>query len=387
MPEHSFLRLRGLSWWIALAISGSPFNALADDTIQFDGRFLDLKGNTKIDLGRFSQKGYVEPGKYNLRVHVNNQPLPDDYDIYWYATENDPNKSYACLSPELVAQFGLKEDIAKNLQWIRDGQCLNTALLAGTEISGDLGQSALLVSVPQAYLEYTDSEWDPPSRWDDGIPGLIADYSINAQTRHENGGDDTNDISGNGTVGVNVGPWRLRADWQSDYQHTRSNDDGDTDDSGTQKNWEWSRYYAWRALPSLKAKLSLGEDYLNSDIFDGFSYIGGSISTDDQMLPPNLRGYAPDVSGVAHTTAKVTVTQMGRVIYETQVPAGPFRIQDIGDSVSGTLHVRIEEQNGQVQEYDVSTASMPFLTRPGQVRYKVTMGRPQNWDQDRKSVV
>ncbi|ENE0344096.1 hypothetical protein ABMJ96_004633, partial [Escherichia coli] len=56
MPEHSFLRLRGLSWWIALAISGSPFNALADDTIQFDGRFLDLKGNTKIDLGRFSQK-------------------------------------------------------------------------------------------------------------------------------------------------------------------------------------------------------------------------------------------------------------------------------------------------------------------------------------------
>lgn len=183
----------------------------------------------------FRKKGYVEPGKYNLRVHVNNQPLPDDYDIYWYATENDPNKSYACLSPELVAQFGLKEDIAKNLQWIRDGQCLNTALLAGTEISGDLGQSALLVSVPQAYLEYTDSEWDPPSRWDDGIPGLIADYSINAQTRHENGGDDTNDISGNGTVGVNVGPWRLRADWQSDYQHTRSNDDGDTDDSGTQK--------------------------------------------------------------------------------------------------------------------------------------------------------
>ncbi|XNM60391.1 fimbria/pilus outer membrane usher protein [Escherichia coli] len=77
------------------------------------------------------------------------------------------------------------------------------------------------------------------------------------------------------------------------------------------KNGEWSRYYAWRALPSLKAKLALGEDYLNSDIFDGFNYVGGSVSTDDQMLPPNLRGYAPDISGVAHTTAKVTVSQMG----------------------------------------------------------------------------
>lgn len=99
---------------------------------------------------------------------------------------------------------------------------------------------------------------------------ILADYSITAQTRHEeNGGDDSNEISGNGTVGVNLGPWRMRADWQTNYQHTRSNDDDDEfggDD--TQKKWEWSRYYAWRALPSLKAKLALGEDYLNSDIFD-----------------------------------------------------------------------------------------------------------------------
>ena len=250
------------------------------------------------------------------------------------------------------------------------------------EVENDLSQSALLLTVPQAYLEYTSSDWDPPSRWDDGIPGLIADYSLNAQTRHqEQGGEDSHDISGNGTVGANLGAWRFCADWQSDYQHTRSNDDDDdSSNSTTSKNWDWSRYYAWRALPSLKAKLSLGEDYLNSDIFDGFNYIGSSVSTDDQMLPPNLRGYAPDVSGVAHSSAKVTISQMGRVLYETQVPAGPFRIQDIGDSVSGTLHVRVEEQNGQVQEYDVTTASMPFLTRQGQVRYKVMMGRPEDWN-------
>lgn len=39
------------------------------------------------------------------------------------------------------------------------------------------------------------------------------------------------------TVGVNLGPWRMRADWQTNYQHTRSNDDDDEfggDD--TQKN-------------------------------------------------------------------------------------------------------------------------------------------------------
>ena len=32
-------------------------------------------------------------------------------------------------------------------------------------------------------------------------------------------------VSGNGTVGVNLGAWRLRADWQTDYQHSKSNDD------------------------------------------------------------------------------------------------------------------------------------------------------------------
>ena len=378
MPDHSLFRLRVLPWCVAMAISGCHINAWADEDIQFDSRFLELKGDTKIDLKRFSSQGYVEPGRYNLQVQVNKQPLPDEYDIYWYASEDNKNRTYACLSPDLVAQLGFKEDIAQNLQWVNDGKCLKPDQLEGLEIRADLSQSALVISLPQAYLEYTFPDWDPPSRWDDGISGVIADYSINAQTRHEeNGGDDSNEISGNGTVGVNLGPWRLRADWQSNYQHTRSNDE-ETDNS-SEKNWDWSRYYAWRALPSLKAKLALGEDYLDSDIFDGFNYIGGSISTDDQMLPPNLRGYAPDISGVAHTSAKVTVSQAGHVIYETQVPAGPFRIQDLGEFTSGTLHVRIEELNGQVQEYDISTASMPFLTRPGQVRYKVMMGRPQEW--------
>lgn len=378
MPDYSLFRLRGLSWCIALAISGSHINAWADDTIQFESRFLELKGDTKIDLNRFSKKGYIEAGKYNLHVQINKQPLPDVYDIFWYASEGDPTKTYACLPPDLVAQFGWLEEYARQLKWIHNGECLDMALLDGMEAKGDLSQSTLMISVPQAYLEYSDPNWDPPSRWDDGISGLIADYNLNAQTQKSNNGSaDSDDISGNGTVGANLGPWRLRADWQSGYK--RSHGDDETDDS-TQRNWEWSRYYAWRALPSLKAKLSLGEDYLNSDIFDGFNYIGGSVSTDDQMLPPNLRGYAPEITGVAHTAAKVTISQNGRVLYETQVPTGPFRIQDIGDSASGTLHVRVEEQNGQTQEYDVSTASMPFLTRPGQVRYKLMMGRPQEWD-------
>lgn len=120
--------------------------------------------------------------------------MAEEYDIYWYAGEDDASKSYACLTPELVAQFGLKEDVAKNLQWSHDAKCLKSGQLEGMEIKADLSQSALVISLPQAYLEYTYPDWDPPSRWDDGISGIVADYSINAQTRHEeNGGDDSNE--------------------------------------------------------------------------------------------------------------------------------------------------------------------------------------------------
>ncbi len=67
MPDHSLFRLRILPWCIALAMSGSYSSVWAEDDIQFDSRFLELKGDTKIDLKRFSSQGYVEPGKYNLQ--------------------------------------------------------------------------------------------------------------------------------------------------------------------------------------------------------------------------------------------------------------------------------------------------------------------------------
>ncbi|WP_275548838.1 FimD/PapC N-terminal domain-containing protein, partial [Escherichia coli] len=75
MPDHSLFRLRILPWCIALAMSGSYSSVWAEDDIQFDSRFLELKGDTKIDLKRFSSQGYVEPGKYNLQVQLNKQPL------------------------------------------------------------------------------------------------------------------------------------------------------------------------------------------------------------------------------------------------------------------------------------------------------------------------
>lgn len=131
-------------------------------------------------------------------------------------------------------------------------------------------------------------------------------------------------------------------------------------------------------MPALKARLTVGEDYLYSDLFDSFRYTGAALISDASQLPPNLRGYAPEVVGVAKTNARVVISQKGRVLYETLVAAGPYRIQDLNDAVSGTLDVRVEEQDGSVHTFQIDTAGIPYLTRPGQVRYKLAVGRPSD---------
>lgn len=95
------------------------------------------------------------------------------------------------------------------------------------------------------------------------------------------------------------------------------------------------------------------------------------------MLPWELRGYAPQISGIAQTNATVTISQSGRVIYQKKVPPGPFIIDDLNQSVQGTLDVKVTEEDGRVNNFQVSAASTPFLTRQGQVRYKLAAGQPR----------
>lgn len=353
-----------------------PAMVKAEDDIQFNTDIMDVQDKQNIDVSQFSRRGYIMPGDYNFIIRVNQNAL-EEQPISFYAPDGDEKGSKACFVPELVQKLGFKEKYLKSFTLWHNNQCVDVTSLESVEAEADMGTSTLTLNVPQAYLEYSSENWVPSSMWENGIPGLLADYNFNALTSQGQGNNktDRNSLSGNGTFGANFGPWRARADWQSNYQNDASNNE-----EGTQPAWTWNRFYLYRPLPRMGAKLTLGEDYLNSNIFDSLKFTGASLVSDDSMLPPNLRGYAPEVTGVAKTNAKVTVSQQGRVIYETQVASGPFAIQDLNSAVSGTLDVRVQEQDGSVQEYKVNTASIPYLTRPGSLRYKIYTGRPTNND-------
>lgn len=364
-----FFRKRRIVNLIVLssAFSGFPVYSVTE----FNTEVLATGKRSKVDLSRFSEPHSVLPGSYLLEIKINQQTFPQRT-IQYLTDANNPGQPRVCLPPDLIKQMALKPEAAKQITlWYNDA-CADISALPGITVSNRIGRGVLEITVPQAWMKYSDSNWTPPEQWDNGLPGILLDYNINALTSRQQDSSITADsLTSYGTLGSNAGPWRLRADYQASLQ--RQGSQRNTDSSLTQ-------VYAWRALPEYAAKVMVGEAYLNSAVFDSFRYTGASVASDERMLPPKLRGYAPEVRGIARSNAKVTVSQQGRTLYETTVPAGPFVIQDLSSSVQGRLEVKVEEQDGSISSFQIDTATIPYLTRPGYVRYNVALGQPSTPD-------
>lgn len=352
-----------------VAFLGMTHSALA---IEFNTDVLDVSDKENINFSNFSEANYIMPGTYTMMVRVNGHNIAE-HPVKYIASGEKEQSTQACITPKIVETFGLKPEALAKVRYTAGGQCADFSQLEGTTVRGNLANSSLEITIPQAWLEYSDENWVPYSQWDNGIPGLLLDYNVNSTVTKPSKRQQTQNTSVSGTVGMNAGAWRLRGDYQGNYTHTTGSTQSST------RNFDWSRIYAYRAIPQIHSTVTLGENYLTSGIFDSWRYNGVSLATDDRMLPPALRGYAPEVAGIAKTNAKVTIKQQGRVIYESTVAAGPFRIQELNSAVNGKLDVEVLEQDGSVQRFQVDTATIPYLTRPGMVQYKIAAGRPSDY--------
>lgn len=338
---------------------------VADDAVDFNTDVLDASDRHNVDLQRFSQGNYVAPGRYLLDVRVNGQSLPQQQ-IDYVPDPKNPHATLVCLTAHQVSLLALKKEALAQVRTIAP-DCLDVSPLPGVAFNNAAG--TLDITLPQAWMTYSDPDWTPPERWDNGVNGAIFDYNLSGQATHylqESGHYQS--LSGYGQSGFNLGAWRFRGQYQLN-----------AGSGGEGTHFNWDQFYAWLPLPMRAAKLTLGEIYLNSQIFDSVRFTGVNYASDERMLPPNLQGYAPQVHGIAKSNAKVTVSQQGRVIYQTTVPAGPFNIEDLRSSVRGQLDVRVEEQDGSVQTFQVNTADIPYLTRPGYLRFNNAFGRPSRY--------
>ncbi|HAL9314283.1 fimbria/pilus outer membrane usher protein [Escherichia coli] len=375
MEKNKYFTVNNITYALMLSLSGVPACA-----IDFNTDVLDAVDRKNIDISRFSQAGYIMPGQYQMELFVNGQgvsPTPFSVTFLERSTQGKHEKQslpQACMTPEMVNRMGLTDASKEKVTYWNNEECADLSLLPGVEIRPNMAQGTLHINMPQAWLEYSDASWLPPSQWDDGIPGLLFDYNINGTINKQHQGGQSQSLSYYGTTGINAGAWRLRGDYQGNLNHTTGNG------GGTDSQFTWNRFYMYRALPRWRANLTLGENYINSEIFSPWRYIGASLESDDRMLPPKLRGYAPQITGVANTNARIVISQQNRILYDSTVPAGPFSIQDLDSSVRGRLDVEVIEQDGRKQTFQVDTAYVPYLTRPGQIRYKLVSGRSRNYE-------
>lgn len=354
---------------VLLAVSVSACTAYASE---FNTDVLDTEDMQNVDMSQFSVAGYVPPGHYVLTIFVNGQRLGAPHDITVFE-QNDQQQAAGqpiCIPANLLDLIGLKDSAKQKVTSSHEGECLDLSALTGVQTTIELSTLSLKVTIPQLWMEYRDPNWTPPALWEEGINGAFVDYSANASVIEENKGNKRTYLSTNGTAGINLGAWRFRGDYNATYQKQQ----GGSNPQETH-NFDFSRLYAFTSLKKLASILTIGENYFYSDVFESWQYSGISLESDDRMLPPKLVGYAPEIIGVANTNATVIVRSQDRVILETTVPPGPFRIQTLESGVRGVLNVTVREENGEEKKFSLNTASLPYLTRPGRIIYKLVAGK------------
>ncbi|EJD6378911.1 fimbrial biogenesis outer membrane usher protein, partial [Providencia rettgeri] len=340
---------------------------------------LNLSVDDNIDLSYFEKNNFSE-GLYETDIVLNGKRILRGEKIKFISHDGiiEP-----CITASVIKRFPLTEDAKEILLSSEEDHCINiSALDKNVTVDFNDSDQVLTISIPQKYLVAVYSSWISPELRDYGIAGLILDYTVSDNNFYRKDSGNRNNLSAFGNVGANLAEWRLRANYQYENKLVDSSND-------KKSRFEWEQIYAFRDMASLSAKLFVGEIYIKSDLFDSVRFKGISVFTDESMMPPNLRGYAPQITGVAASNATVTLSQNGRIISQIKVPAGPFVIKDLSQSVMGTIDVTVIEDNGKETRFQYTTTNIPFLTRKGQVRYTMNLGQlsPENNENIDKSFI
>lgn len=341
----------------------------ARNVVEFEDDLLRMMGNNKVDLDRFAYGSTAIPGKHRISVYVNDMPITNSEEVEF--KEGNDKRVYPCLSPKLIRLINLKEDRLETeaRETIEAAHACTDLekLIPQARVEFDSGDQRLNITLPQAMLSRAMRGAVSPELWESGIPALTLGYYVNGYDSSYSGGYDSRSMFASLNAGLNIGAWQLRHNGSYSW---------DKDMGG---EYNVSNTYLQRDIALLRSQFVVGENNTTGQIFSSLPFTGARISSDPRMLPDVQRGYAPEIRGVAKTNAKVTVRQLGNIIYETTVTPGAFVIDDLYPAgYGGDLDVTITEADGSVQQYSMAYASVAQLLRPGVHEYSFTAGKLRN---------
>lgn len=352
-----------VSFFITGGVNADNRVPVPRDKIDFDASFLDLDNVSSADLSRFALGASGTPGVYKTAVHINGQWM-GDLDMEFKEREN--KSVYPCLTRDLIKRIAFNHEKlpADFFKLHREGElCLDLQHgLPDTQINYDSNEQRLDILIPQVYMLNTARDTVNPELWDSGVLALLLGYNVNGYTSGSKG-NTYNSLFAGVNAGLNVEAWYLR----HNGAYTRSADGAN--------QYNNINTYLQRDIPALKARMLMGQANTSGQGFDTLPFTGIQLATDEAMLPASLRGYAPEIRGIARTNARVTVRQNNLILYETTVTPGAFLINDLYPAgYGGNLEVTVRESDGSEQTFSVPFASMAQLLRPGASHYTITVG-------------
>lgn len=339
--------------FLPFIFSFCPFFIHADE-YEFSPAMLRAGGLNDV-AALTEENTFYKPGEYDVSVYMNNKFLSKKT---LYLKDNGKN-----LTPLFTGEFinilplknkpdGVVNEIKYDLQ----------AVVPEANVVPDLASLRVNITVPQSLLIQRPDDYIPANEFEAGSSILFSNYTVNQYESHSTYSGDLSSTYVGLNSGFNAGKWQFRQQGNFSHNHYGS-------------RWSSSRLYVRRGLPALRSELSLGQLNSGSEMFSGLSFTGMSLKTDNRVLPPSLVRYAPTVRGTARTNAKVEVFQKKNKVYETTVPPGNFKIDDLAPAFyGGDLTVRVTESDGSLTEYSVPYSTLPGSVRPGRLDYSFSAG-------------
>ncbi|WP_175995514.1 fimbria/pilus outer membrane usher protein [Burkholderia stabilis] len=356
------------------ASANDTAGAVKSGEVEFNDLFLQQRGATRVDVSRYNKGNVASPGTYRADIYVNQSWLGRT-DVTLKQRGADSDGAQPCFDRALLDRIGVDlSKLSKEAQASIDnvaaegaGACLTLPeLVPDATAQFDNSEQRLDVSVPQASMIRNAREYVDPRYWDEGVPAALLKYDANVY-RTDTAGISTTQVYTGLTLGANMGPWRFRHTGSLTYNST----------NGT--HYQSVQTNVARSITRLKGQLVVGDAYTNGTIFDSVGFRGAQLVSDDRMYPESQRGYAPTVHGIANSNALVKIRQNGNVIYETNVAAGAFVIDDLYPTgYGGDLEVEVTEADGSKHVSRVPYASPVNALRPGSTRYSFTVGKYRN---------
>lgn len=332
-------------------------------SLEFDLSSLELtdKQASELDKDMLKHVDIDIPGNYLVDINVNgNKALSTSITF-----KNCDKKLCPEVTKSLLSSLGVNVGYFKESAGLADDEIFLLPSKHFPDIRADFQKNKLQLnlSIPQAAILNSARGYIPVIEWDDGIPVIFA--ALNGTGDYSNAGNESTRSSNylNINSGANLGPWRLRN--QGYYQ-----------DSNGAKEWKSIQTYLSRDIKMLRSQFYAGQYSTSGKTLPGFSFKGAMLSSDLNMLPDSLRGFAPVIRGIALSQAKIEVRQKGNVIYQTFVPPGAFEITDLyPTSGGGDLEVTVEEADGTQRKFTQAYASSTVMLRHNQFEYALAAGR------------